>query len=208
MLKTEHEEVFNWAGAVRGMRNPLESWKNSDSFFIDRFYCLGENDEKLMKKLVVAGSDHRKFLRQIMISVDITAPLYWWKEFDTYKIGTTANSTSTMHFIHKNEITLKAFSFDTEDSFLETLVEELERLRKLFITTKDKTYWRKLIQQLPSSFNQKRTVTLNYEVAYNIYFSRKKHKLTEWHTLCNWIRSLQYFTEICLGGKENEKRCY
>jgi hypothetical protein len=209
MLEIKNTEVFNFEGAIRGMRNPLESWEKIDSFEDEKTFKIGESDLKLMKKLVKAGSDHRKFLRQIMVSFDVVAPLYWYKEMDTYKIATVANSTSTMHFLHRNEIKESCFSFEDvnvgfiNDFFKSNKIKEdyislLENLRKEYIKTKDKKIWRSLIQLLPNSFNQTRTITLNYEVLLNMYKSRKSHKLTEWHTFCDWIETLPYFKEICL----------
>ena len=222
MIKLENTDVFNFEGAIRGMRNPMESYAKSDSEWkavegngeVALEYCLGENDLKLAQSLATAGSDHRKFLRQIMVSVDITAPLYWWKEFDTYKVGTVANSCSTMHTIHKRDLTLDDFSHEHLEKFVENefgetwvydcvgwlreIVDRLNFLRKKYIETKDKKYWDMMIQLLPSSYNQMRTVTLNYEVLSNQYHARKAHKLDEWHTYCDWVESLPYFKEICL----------
>ena len=201
MIKFEKTEVMNFEGAIRGMRNPLNSWDKSDSYW----YCkddvdsmvLGQNDLNLMKRLINAGTDHRKFMRQILVSVDIIAPLYWWKEFDTYKVGTVANSCSTMHKIHEKEFTLDDFSCEKlgeiETSVMESLIEVLNDNREAFIETKEKYYWEQMIQLLPSSYNQKRTVTLNYEVLRNIAHSRKNHKLDEWSIgFMEWIDSLPY----------------
>ena len=208
MIKLENTEVFNFEGAIRGMRNPMESYAKSDSEWkavegngeVALEYCLGANDLKLAQSLAHNGSDHRKFLRQIMVSVDITAPLYWWKEFDTYKVGTVANSCSTMHTIHKKEFELDDFSFDglLSPFDLRDAINKLNTYRELYLQTKEKIYWRSMIILLPSSYNQKRTVTLNYEVLLNQYHARKNHKLDEWHTYCDWIESLPYFKEICL----------
>ena len=210
MIKLENTEVFNFEGAIRGMRNPMDSWNKSDSEWkavevedgVALKYCLGKNDLKLAKSLAHNGSDHRKFLRQIMVSVDITAPLYWWKEFDTYKVGTVANSCSTMHTIHKRDLKLSDFSLDglTEKSqwMLNETIQYLNAMRMAFVDTEDKKYWRQLIMLLPQNFDQKRTVTLNYEVLLNQYHARNAHKLDEWHTYCDWIKSLPYFEEICL----------
>lgn len=250
MIKFEKTKVFNFEGAIRGMRNPLDSWDMSDSTFCsDRFDCdgcsfcadryeavvgndpyiLGANDLDLARRLIKAGSDHRKFLRQIFVSVDITAPLYWWKEFDTYKIATVANSCSTMHKIHAKEIELSDFSFDDfdfDDSGLSlkdlfiNVVSDCESLRRGFLTYNKKArdaehfteaerkhfravakmYWRGLIQLLPESYNQKRTVTLNYETLRNIRGSRKGHKLDEWRVgFMEWIDSLPYAEDLIIN---------
>ena len=224
MIKITDTEVVGWEHAIRGCRNPLESWNKSDSFWkcvdYDSLnekdiyeYELGPNDLALMKRLCKAGTDHRKFMRMIVVYCDILAPLYWFKEFDTYKIGTVANSCSTMHTIHKH-----AFSYDDfscEQLLDETIVDQDGRLvssqaslnltidilniyREKFIDTKDKKYWWQMIQLLPSSYNQKRTVMLNYEVLANMYKSRKDHKLDEWHEFCDWIRELPY-SELITG---------
>lgn len=228
MIKFENTNVVGWESAIRGMRNPLNSWDKSDSEFnrdpknyFDendmtctdlRKFMIGENDLDLMKRLRNAGTDHRKFLRMIVVYVDITAPLYWWKEFDTYKVGTVANSCSTMHKIADKEFTLDDFSHDQlTDAYclsnvnnpinvLEHTIECLNFYRKLFNETKDKKYWWQMIQLLPSSYNQKRTVLLNYEVLNNIYKSRKNHKLDEWSVgFMNWIKSLPYAKELIIG---------
>jgi hypothetical protein len=220
MLKVENTDVFGFEAAIRGMRNPMNSWDKMDTLFhkgdcdtCTHFYncddyvwadggCMvvGENDIRLMKNLSKAGDDHGKFLRMVNVTVDITAPLYWWKEFDTYKVGTVANSCSTMHKIQSVPITEDLFSFehvklcDVGKQYL----DELEQLRVKFNETKDKKYWYALIQLLPSSFNQKRTVQLNYQVLKTMYFARRNHKLDEWHTLCEWMEGLPYFKEICI----------
>lgn len=243
MLNIENTEVFGWEAAIRGMRNPMNSWDKSDSTFscytcdgcfweqevhVDPFddgefegsinWCphspcrIGENDLKLMKTLSKAGSDHGKFLRMINVTVDITAPLYWWKEFDTYKVGTVANSCSTMHKIHAKEFTLDDFSherltyYDEDGELcrdwlgtLEDLIDDLNFAREKFLETKDKKYWWQMIQLLPSSYNQKRTVQLNYEVLRHMYFARRNHKLDCWHTLCDWMLTLPYFKEVVIG---------
>ena len=256
MIKLENTEVVGWEHAIRGMRNPLNSWDKSDSEFIrdpdygcsgncpcedidGRCDCcfIGPNDLDLMKRLRNAGTDHRKFMRMITVYVDITAPLYWWKEFDTYKVGTVANSCSTMHKIHDKEFTQEDFSyehlddiwgyepevrdmaptieFETHtdkitnyvlgpDNILKLTIKMLNRCRDLYLKTKEKTYWWQMIQLLPSSYNQKRTVMLNYEVLANIYKSRKNHKLDEWHTFCDWIESLPY-SELITGQSIEEK---
>ena len=195
MIKLEKTETYGWQAAFRGMRNPFNSWHKSDSYYtVDGDYIIGKDDLALAMKLSKAGSDHRKFLRQIIVSVDITAPFYWWKEYDTYKVGTVANSCSTMHTIHSKEFELSDFSWEdlTEESIyvLEAVIDALNYNRKKYIETKDKKYWKQLIQLLPTSYEQKRTVTLNYEVLINIYHARKNHKLDEWHTLCAWIENL------------------
>ena len=207
MIKIERTSVMNFENAIRGARNPLNSWAKSDSYYDENNnYILGENDLGLAKRLAKAGSDHRKYLRQIFVSVDITAPLYWWKEYDTYKVGTVANSCSTMHKIHSKEFSRDDFSCDRMSNFaldyLDALIDALENRRKKFIETKDKMYWDDMIQLLPSSYNQMRTCTLNYENLINIYYARKNHKLPEWHTLCDWIEQLPYFKELVLGDKE------
>ena len=202
MIKIERCSVMNFENAIRGARNPLNSWDRMDSYYDENEnYVLGENDLSLAKRLAHAGSDHRKFLRQIFVSVDITAPLYWWKEFDTYKVGTVANSCSTMHKIHAKAFERKDFSCDRLDegglAALDALVEYLEAERVKFCEDKtNKQAWHNMIQLLPSSYNQMRTVTLNYENLINIYYARKTHKLAEWHTLCDWIMSLPYAKEL------------
>lgn len=201
MLKVDRSSVMNLENAVRGARNPLASWARGDSGYDDNGnYILGENDLSLAKRLCRAGTDHRKFVRQIFVTADITAPLYWWKEFDTYKVGVTANSTSTMHKLHAREIELTDFSTDRMNSAalsaMNTLLPELESLRKTFVETGDKTAWYGLIQLLPSGYNQMRTCTMNYENAVNMYYARRNHKLDEWHVLCDWILSLPYFKEF------------
>lgn len=238
MLKISNFEVLGWEHAIRGMRNPMNSWEKSDSGYCcgDKkctmipgcvldcnipHYKIGPNDYKLMMKLRNAGTDHRKFMRMIAVYMDLTAPLYWWKEFDTYKVGTVANSCSTMHKIAEKEFTLKDFSCEhlaecdgewvdilTVDPYsfpamestdiLKTVIEGLNCFRSRYLETKDKKYWWQMIQLLPSSYNQKRTVMLNYEVLANIYKSRRNHKLDEWHTFCDWIEELPY-SELITG---------
>ncbi|MBQ8688848.1 MAG: hypothetical protein IJ515_00610 [Clostridia bacterium] len=203
MLKVERISVMNMENAIRGARNPLNSWARMDSYYDeDGNFVLGENDISLATRLAKAGSDHRKYLRQIIVSMDITAPLYWWKEFDTYKVGTVANSTSTMHKIQAKEFTRADFSCEklTGKSLevMDSVISCLEEERLKFIETKDKANWINMIQLLPSSYNQLRTVTLNYEVLINIYYARKTHKLTEWHTLCEAIESLPYADKLIL----------
>lgn len=219
MIKFENTEIFGWEAAIRGMRNPMNSWDKSDSA---KCYtnancpgicgnnmsgiCIGLNDLELMQNLCKAGSDHRKFMRMINVSVDITAPLYWWKEFDTYKVGTVANSCSTMHKIHTKEFTLDDFSHEhlfTEENLryeaepdslklLKTIINALNTYRLAYLEEGDKSVWWQMIQLLPTSYNQRRTVMLNYEVLANIYKSRKNHKLDEWVEFCKWVENLPY----------------
>lgn len=230
MLKIENTEVVGWEAAIRGMRNPMNSWDKSDiDYGCNGYKCDGEcpdwydcygtnadtlvgpNDLDLMKRLRNAGTDHRKFMRMIIVTFDLTAPLYWWKEFDTYKVGTVANSCSTMHKIHAKEFTLDDFSHEhlievelvndeqwSTLDYLKILVFRLNQCRKMFIDTKDKKWWWQLIQLLPTSYNQKRTILLNYEVLANIYKSRRNHKLDEWLDLCHWIETLPY-SELITG---------
>ena len=228
MIKIEETNVIGWEAAIRGMRNPMNSWDKSDSEVIQEWpedqkvLKIGPNDLSLMIKLYNAGTDHRKFMRMITVYVDITAPLYWWKEFDTYKVGTVANSCSTMHKIHAKEFTLKDFSTERlytpmAEAAFDGIIDALNNARENFLectiskyatsvecAESKKHYWDEMIQLLPSSYNQRRTVMLNYEVLANIYKSRKNHKLDEWHTFCDWIESLPYFKAICLGGDKNE----
>lgn len=208
MIELERTSVMNFENALRGARNPLSSWAKSDSFYGENGeFVIGEIDLSLAHRLAVSGSDHRKYLRQVFVSVDITAPIYWWKEFDTYKVGTTANSTSTMHRIHSKEFSRDDFSTDhmTEGALgaLDNMISFLEESRIKFTETKDKKYWYDIIQLLPSSYNQMRTVTLNYENLINMYYARRSHKLDEWHTFCDWIRSLPYASELILIKEEN-----
>lgn len=230
MIKLENTEVMGWEAAIRGMRNPMNSWEKSDSFLCrevedgtcpedcsfrgkcsvygtEDFFVLGDNDYALMKNLRNAGTDHRKFMRMITVYLDITAPLYWWKEFDTYKVGTVANSCSTMHKIHDKEFTIEDFSTEhlypeVREAFENTIIKYLNEARKTYNFLSDtpskKDAWWQMIQILPSSYNQKRTVMLNYEVLANIYKSRRNHKLDEWHTLCDWIERLPY-SELITG---------
>ena len=209
MLKVERISVMNMENAIRGARNPLNSWARMDSYYDERGnFILGENDLSLAHRLAVAGSDHRKFLRQIIVSVDITAPLYWWKEFDTYKVGTVANSCSTMHKIHAKEFERDDFSHDRMSesalSQLDSLVAYLEEERKLYNETKDKAHWHNIIQLLPTSYNQMRTVTMNYEVLVNMYYARRHHKLGEWRVLCEAIEQLPYANELILVKEKEE----
>ena len=211
MIKIDHAETYGWEATIRGMRNPLNSWDKSDSYFCGPTYPgIGEKDLKLMKKLANAGDDHGKFLRMITVTVDITAPLYWWKEFDTYKVGTVANSCSTMHKIHDKEFTRDDFScehlfnresgncFEWYSTVLDTVIDTLNSARTYYLETKDKRYWWQLIQLLPSSYNQKRTVQLNYQVLKHMYHSRKNHKLDEWRDFCEWIKALPH-SELITG---------
>lgn len=213
MIKIENAEVLGWEHAIRGMRNPMNSWEKSDSklllgcknIYSNPEFDLGDNDLDLMLRLSKAGTDHAKFRRMITVYVDLTAPLYWWKEFDTYKVGTVANSCSTMHKIAEKEFTLDDFShehlIDSESiptrvyspiQMMEATIDNLNKIRLLYLQINDKKYWWQMIQLLPSSYNQKRTVMLNYEVLANIYKSRKDHKLDEWREFCKWIETLPY----------------
>lgn len=252
MLKIENTEVTGWEASIRGMRNPMNSWEKSDSIFVEdgeyhdicgnsgpyngtvtdteTFFEMGEKDFDLMTRLRNSGTDHRKFMRMITVYLDITAPLYWWKEFDTYKVGTVANSCSTMHKIHDKEFYEEDFSFERIESgcedycsqvspgvaeriikksddamhaaycSMQNVISALNRLRYMYKITKNKKYWYAMIQLLPSSYNQRRTVMLNYEVLANIYKSRRNHKLDEWHTFCDWIEELPY-SELITGKK-------
>lgn len=246
MIRLERTSVMNFENALRGMRNPMNSWDKSDSVFTPCPDCggknccilescphgavrtaegcmkIGANDLDLAQRLVGAGSDDRKFLRQIFVSVDVTAPLYWWKEYDTYKVGTVANSTSTMHTIHKKEFTLDDFSHEhltvkAENCLLAT-IDVLNEYRESFLgctvskfadsaecAETKKLLWWQMIQLLPSSYNQMRTCTLNYENLINIYYARKNHKLDEWHVFCDWIAELPYFKEMCIKPMEAKK---
>lgn len=206
MIKLERTSVMNWENAMRGARNPMNSWSRSDSFYNEAGeYVLGPNDLDLAKRLRRAGSDHRKFLRQVFVSVDITAPMYWWKEYDTYKVSTVANSTSTMHKITSKPFEMDDFSHDhlspSAEQFLQGIVDELERIRLRYLETKDKADWYDIIQLLPSSYHQMRTCTLNYETLINIYYARNSHKLAEWHTFCDWIKTLPYAEDIIICEK-------
>ena len=212
MLKVERISVMNMENAIRGARNPLNSWARMDSYYDEKGnFILGENDLSLATRLARAGSDHRKYLRQILVSMDITAPLYWWKEFDTYKVGTVANSTSTMHKIHAKPFSREDFSCESltgrSVEVMDAMISCLEEERVKFVETKDKAHWRNMIQLLPSSFNQLRTVTLNYEVLISIYYARRMHKLSEWHTLCEAIEGLPYADKLILvkEGKKNDE---
>ena len=213
MIKIEETETYGWKAAIRGMRNPKNSWDKSDSkqlpdmlmdeqTYVPAHFEIGPNDLDLMTHLCNAGTDHRKFMRMSIVSCDITAPLYWWKEFDTYKVGTVANSCSTMHKIHAKEFTIEDFSHEhLQEPMLEILKHTIHGLndsREAYLNSKDKLMWWQMIQLLPSSYNQKRTVMLNYEVLANMYKSRKNHKLDEWHTFCDWIKTLPY-SELIAG---------
>ena len=205
MIQIERTSVMNLEGAIRGARNPMNSWAKSDSYYDENGqFVLGPVDLDFGHRLAVSGSDHRKFLRQVFVTVDITAPLYWWKEFDTYKVGTVANSCSTMHKIHAKAFERDDFSHDRLDegglALLDATVAYLEAERQKFIADKeDRQPWHNMIQMLPSSYNQMRTVTLNYENLINIYYARRNHKLAEWHTLCDWILTLPCAKEwICV----------
>lgn len=234
-MKFENTEAFNFEGAMRGMRNPMNSHAKSDSYYgcREEGYCnkcyedcilyknnyiIGENDLKLAQRLIKAGNEHRKFMRQIFISVDITAPIYWWKEFDTYKVGTTANSTSTMHKLATTPITLECFEIDDYDrnlsladnpkdddgldnisTFEEDIIYVLENIRQKYLETKDKRYWKELVRWLPESWLQKRTITMNYENVRNMYFQRRNHKLTEWsESFIKWVETLPYAKELIM----------
>ena len=222
MIKFENTEVMGWEHAIRGMRNPMNSWEKSDSLFISDRYLddldeikladmcgnrapiIGKNDMDLMRRLAAGGPVHAKYRRMITVYVDITAPLYWWKEFDTYKVGTVANSCSTMHKIADKEFTLEDFSCEhlSEPSLknLRSVIKCMNDYREEFLKDKDKHNWWQMIQLLPSSYNQRRTVMLNYEVLANIYRSRINHKLDEWRDFCEWIKTLPY-SEIIIGEK-------
>ena len=205
MIKMERTSVMNFENAIRGARNPLNSWNRMDSYYDeDGNFVLGPNDLDLAVRLRKAGSDHRKFVRQIFVSVDITAPLYWWKEYDTYKVATVANSNSTMHKIHSKPFSIEDFSHDHMTpktlAFMETVVEQLEQIRKKYMEQgKQKEDWYDLIQLLPSSYNQMRTCSFNYETLINNYHARKAHKLAEWHEFCDWIKTLPYAKELIIA---------
>lgn len=223
MIRIENTEVYGWGPAIRGMRNPMNSWDKSDTRWVDGFDAgieewvecdmgsgfvrvIGNNDANLMRRLCNGGPVHAKFRRMIGVWVDIEAPLYWWKEFDTYKVGTTANSCSTMHKIHAEELTLDDFSHEHLSGLylnsLKSTITMLNDARAEFIETKDKDHWWDMIQLLPTSYNQRRTVSLNYEVLVGMYRDRKNHKLDEWHTFCDWVERLPY--SWLITGKENE----
>lgn len=231
-MEFKHTHTFNFQGALHGMRNPMNSWHKSDSHFGETFWCIGDKDLELAQRLVLAGSEHGKFMRQIFVSADITAPIFWWKEMDTYKVGTTANSTSTMHKLVSKPITEDDFEFTNKNLIIETLdnewfiedklisntkcdwvytdyiesiVDMCENLRQKYIETKNRQYWRALIEILPQSYLQTRTWTANYAILRNIYFQRQNHKLKEWHKFCEWIETLPYAAElITLKEKPDE----
>ena len=222
MIKIEDVEVMGIRKAIKGMRNPLNSWDKSDSYFLlqcsqyagckkTEDYRIGEVDMKLCKNLIKAGSPDRKFLRMIHVQADVTAPLYWWKEYDTYKVGTVANSCSTMHTIHKRDLTLDDFSYEhlipvALDCLNET-IKTINTARQFVVDMKLKEDWWQMIQLLPSSFNQMRTIDLNYENLLSIYRQRKSHKLDEWREFCKWIETLPYMKEFLgLGEQVKEKR--
>ena len=204
MIKIEKTETYGWESAVRGMRNPLGSHHRSDSAFDGANVVIGANDLLLMKQLSKAGNDHAKYLRMINVTADITAPLYWWKEYDTYKVSTVANSTSTMHTIHKRDLTMDDFSHEhlsplMKDHLIRT-IDAMNVYRQMFVESGAKGFWWQIIQTLPCSFNQKRTVQLNYQVLKNMYHSRKAHKLDEWREFCKWVEALPYFKGICIDA--------
>ena len=209
MINIERASVVNFENAIRGVRNPMNSWDRMDSHTEpDGTFVMGENDLSLAKRLCTAGSDHRKFIRQIFVSVDLTAPIYWWKEFDTYKVGTTANSTSTMHKIHAKPFDASDFSCErmlpAARESLDATIETLEKLRLEFVETKNKDAWYSIIQLLPSSYNQMRTCTMTYENLVNMYFARRHHKLDEWHVYCDWVETLPYFMTL-FGDRDAAK---
>ncbi len=210
MIELMRTSVMNFENAIRGARNPLNSWAKSDSYYDENGnYVLGENDLSLAVRLCKSGSDHRKFVRQIFVSVDINAPLYWWKEYDTYKVATVANSCSTMHKIHSKPFSMDDMSVDRMDdaskAVMQTVIDRLEALRLEYNETKDKSLWYSMIQLLPSSYNQMRTCTLNYETLINIHHARRSHKLDEWHVFCAWIESLPYAKELITGIYDGEQ---
>lgn len=214
MIKIENVEVTGWEATIRGMRNPLNSWDKSDTDYADyrdtgcdlNYLTLGENDLGLMSKLSDAGNDHGKFLRFITVTLDVIAPLYWWKEYDTYKVGTVANSCSTMHTIHKKPLSMDDFSHEHLDPLnmevMRSQVGVLNLYAEKYRNTGDKEAWWQIIQMLPTSFNQRRTLQLNYAVLKAMYLSRKNHKLDEWHVFCDWIEGLPYAKELIIGGTE------
>lgn len=236
MIELENTEVVGWEAAIRGMRNPMNSWERSDSqlckssdgfedcrvgvhggcprrdedYFKDDIFCIGKNDFELMQRLARAGTDHRKFMRMIVVYVDVTAPLYWYKELETYKVGTVSNSCSTMHTLDKRDLELEDFSIDSieeNDVAVQLFCDVIERinaLRRCYKEGGEKSYWREMIQLLPSSYNQRRTLMLNYEVLANIYRARRNHKLTEWREFCRWIESLPYSELITGEEKSND----
>jgi hypothetical protein len=208
MLKIENTETYGWIAAIRGARNPMNSWSQSDTSYGtgETTITIGPRDLKMLRNLSKAGPDHGKYLRMITVTADITSSLYWFKQFDTYKIGTTANSCSTMHKIHANPFSMEDFSVEHLDHFGMNIMEQLIRFlnfhREKFIETKDKNHWWQMIQMLPSSYNQRRTVHLNYAVLKAMYHARKHHKLDEWHEFCRWVESLPYAAELITGEAE------
>lgn len=223
MIKFKNTDVWGFEHALRGMRNPMNSWNKSDSKYCGDFdecekcnlridtcdaYLIGENDMNLAQKLIKGGSEHRKFLRQIFVSVDITASMYWWSEFDTYKVGTTANSTSKMHKLAETSITTDMFELNDiskNDNVFLNYINHLEEMRKQYLKTKDKNIWKSIVQQLPESWLQTRTVTLNYENLFNMYRQRKNHKLDEWSIgFVDWIKTLPYSEELIMYTGEDE----
>lgn len=231
MIKIENTDIFGWSAAIRGARNPMNSWEKSDSYWThienpqtentaNFEFFVGDNDLDLMKRLSKSGNDHAKFLRMIHVQCDVTAPLYWWKEADTYKVGTVRNSCSTMHKVHSKEFTMDDFSaehlmHDDEGDFgignpespifvTWFTIRTLNYCREKFIETKDKKWWWQLIQMLPASYNQKSTLDLNYQVLKSMYFARRNHKLDEWHDFCDWCLTLPYFKEICVDPVEGD----
>ena len=208
MLKVENIKVFNFEGAFHGLRNPMNSWEKSDSDNSIYPYNIGPNDMQLAQRMIGGGPEEAKFLRQIFVSMDINAPLFWFKEFDTYKVGTVSNSCSTMHKITSAPITMDNFSFSPYTEFYpayKMIIYHCEELRKKYLETKDKRYWRALIEILPEAWNQKRTWTANYQVLRNIYFQRRYHKLEEWHQFCDVIEKLPYGKELICYEKKGEK---
>lgn len=209
MIEVEKIEVMGFQGAIRGMRNPLNSWARSDSTGYPHFCGIGPADLDLMKRLAAAGPEHRKFMRQIFVSMDITAPLYWWKEFDTYKVGTTANSCSTMHKLTAKRFTLDDFSTDHIEPewvpVMTSMIANLNDLRDLYLQTKDKGVWYTIIQLLPSSYNQKRTVTMTYENAFNIIQQRTGHKMDEWNTFVSKLLQLPYMQQLVSSNGASDK---
>lgn len=203
MIKIEHIDVVGWEHAVRGMRNPMNSWDKSDSGYVDGAFLLGPADLGLMHRLYTGGTEHRKYMRMIVVYMDVTAPLYWWKEFDTYKVGTVANSCSTMHKIHSRPLTLDDFSTDHLNAYvkaaLEGVIDDLNVYRWKFLDTTNKEHWWQMIQLLPTSYNQRRTVMMNYEVASTIIRQRTGHKLDEWHVMVDTLNDLPYMQEIVTG---------
>ncbi len=211
MIKIENVDVYGWLAAIRGARNPMNSWNQSDtSYGLGEDYLsdmeIGPRDLRLLRNLANAGPDHGKYLRMITVTLDITAPLYWWKEFDTYKVGTVANSCSTMHKIHSRDLTHEDFSFDHNEvpGWLDYTIRILNDCRKEYLKTGDKKWWYSMIQILPTSYNQRRTVLQNYQVLRSMYHARRHHKLDEWREFCEWIKTLPY-SELITGGEADEE---